>query len=67
LRLHLINYTNRKVVGLRVRLRGTYAKGEAAAYGIEKPALEDYATADGETEFTVPEMGTYAVIDLVRK
>jgi hypothetical protein len=37
-----------------------------AAY--EKPdlKLEDLRTADGATEFTLPELSTYAVIDLSR-
>jgi hypothetical protein len=63
-RLHLINYSNRKVIGLHVRLRGTYAKGTLAAFGVPRPAIPDYEQAAGATEFTVPEMGTYAVIDL---
>ena len=35
-----------------------------AAYDKPGLKLEDFATADGATEFTVPEMSTYAVIDL---
>jgi len=66
-RLHLLNYSNRKVVGLRVRLLGSYAKGSLAAYGLGAPALTDYTAADGATEFTVPEMESYAVVDLERK
>ena len=65
-RLHLINYSGRKVVGMRVRLRGAYAKGTVAAYAVEHPELVDYAAADGGTEFTLSEMATYAVIDLSR-
>jgi hypothetical protein len=65
-RLHLINYSNRKVVGLRVRVRGEYAKGTLSAIGIEKAALVDYERAGGATEFTVPEMGAYAVVDFGR-
>jgi hypothetical protein len=63
-RLHLLNYSNRKVVGMRVRLRSEYAKGTLAAFGIEKVALTDYEKSAGATEFTVPEMSVYAVIDL---
>ena len=63
-RLHLINYSNRKVVGMRVRLRGVYAKGTVAAFNVDNAALVDYAAADGATEFTLSEMSTYAVIDL---
>jgi len=31
---------------------------------VNKPALTDYQLADGGTEFTIPEMSIYAVIDL---
>jgi hypothetical protein len=29
--------------------------------------IEDLVTAEGATEFTVPEIGTYAVIDLSQR
>jgi len=64
LRVHLINYGGGKVDGLRVRVLGAYQHGKLAAFGIKDPALADYAVADGGTEFTIPEMGTYAVVDL---
>jgi hypothetical protein len=63
-RVHLINYSGRKVEGLRVRVRGEYAQGTLAAFGVEKAALSDYSAADGGTEFTIPEMNVYAVVDL---
>ena len=63
-RLHLLNYGGRKIGGLRVRVRGEYAKGTLAAFGIENSALQDYTVADGGTEFTIPEMLAYAAIDL---
>ncbi len=63
-RLDLINYGERKIGGLRVRVRGAYARGTLAAYGIERAQLADYACEGGATEFTVPEMQTYAVVDL---
>src|ERR1041384_1588691 len=62
-RLHLVNYSNRKVVGMRVRLRGQYAKATAAVFGSDNSTLTDYDKSGGATEFTVPEMGVYAVID----
>ena len=64
LRVHLVNYGGGKVNGLRVRVRGTYQHGKLAAFGIKDPALADYERADGGTEFTIPEMGVYAVVDL---
>jgi hypothetical protein len=63
-RLHLLNYSNRKVVGLRVRVRGQYAKGVLAVFGHDGAALADFEKPEGATEFTVPEMGAYAVVDL---
>ena len=63
-RIHLLNYANRPVTGLRVRVLGNYPNWQVAAYDQPDLKLEDFATADGATEFTVPEMGTYAVIDL---
>jgi hypothetical protein len=65
-RLHLINYSNRKVTGLRVRVRGAYTKANLQVFGVEKAAPADYQAEGGVTEFTVPEMGTYAVVDLDR-
>jgi len=64
IRLHLVNYGGREIEGLRVRLRGAYAAGEAFVAGAGRVALHDQVVADGATEFTLPRMGTYAAIDL---
>jgi hypothetical protein len=66
-RIHLLNYANRPVTGLRVRVLGDYPNWQVAAYDKPDLKLENVATADGATEFTVPEMSTYAVIDLSRR
>ena len=63
-RVHLINYGGGKVEGLRVRVRGAYAHGTLAAFTVKNAALIDYNTADDGTEFTIPEMDVYAVVDL---
>jgi hypothetical protein len=63
-RLHLLNYGNRPVRGLRVRVLGRYRTGELAVFGQSKAALTDYAMRDGASEFTVPAINTYAVVDL---
>lgn len=63
-RVHLINYGGGKVDGLRVRVRGEYAQGKLAAFGIQNTVLADYGVADGATEFTIPSMNVYAVVDL---
>jgi hypothetical protein len=66
-RIHLLNYANRPVTGLRVRVLGNYPDWHVAAYDKPDLKLENVATADGATEFTVPEMSTYAVIDLAKR
>lgn len=63
-RVHLLNYSGREIAGLRLRVRGVYAKGEAIAAGIGRAALEDYVAADGATEFSLPRLGLYALVDL---
>jgi hypothetical protein len=64
IRLHLVNYGGREIEGLRVRLRGTYRSGDAQIAGAGRLALVDHVAADGSTEFSVPRLITYAVIDL---
>jgi hypothetical protein len=63
-RVHLINYSDRKVEGLRVRVRGEYRQSSLAAFGQERAALEDFKASDGATEFTVPFIDVYAAVDL---
>lgn len=64
IRLHLVNYGGREIEGLRVRIRGAYGPGDAYAFGAGRVPLQDHAVADGATEFTLPRLGIYAVIDL---
>jgi len=63
-RLHLINYGGREIEGLRVRLRGSYRAGEAYVAGAGRLALQDHVVAEGATEFSIPRIATYAVVDL---
>jgi len=63
-RVHLINYGGGKVEGLRVRVRGAYTQSKLAAFNVKNAELVDYASADDGTEFTIPEMDVYAVVDL---
>jgi hypothetical protein len=63
-RLHLLNYGGREIAGLRIRLRGVYRNGELYVPGVARVALEDYAVSEGATEFSIPRMTTYAVVDL---
>jgi hypothetical protein len=67
-RVHLLNYTGatRGVEGIRVRVRGRYSKHRLAAAGSPELELLDYSEEPDATEFTLPELKTYAVIDLSR-
>ena len=67
-RVHLLNYAGaeRKVDGLRVRVLGRYPHSRLAAAGSPGRQLQDYMTDAEATEFTLPELKTYAVIDLTR-
>jgi hypothetical protein len=66
LRVHLINYGGGKVDGLRVRVRGEYRHGKLKAFAGADAALTDYVVADGGTEFTIPQLSVYAIVDLER-
>ena len=64
-RIHVLNYGRPTVDGVRLRVRGSYS--HAKLYAPEsggQPA--DFAVADGFTEFSLPEIGAYAVVDLTR-
>jgi hypothetical protein len=65
-RVLLLNYTTRPVLGLRVRVRGAYSKGELRASGSPDAHLADLNQDGPATEFTVPELHFFAVIDLSR-
>jgi hypothetical protein len=62
--LHLLNYSGREIDSARVRVRGNYGKGELKAFGIEGAGFEDFIVAEGATEFTIPRLGVYALIEL---
>jgi hypothetical protein len=64
LRVHLLNYGGRDVEGLRIRLRGERPEGEAHVAGTGRGPLPERAVVDGGTEFTVPRLGSYGVVDI---
>ncbi len=64
LRLHLLNYGGREIEGLRVRLRGRFANGTAMVAGVGRASLQEFLVANGATEFTLPKMASYALIEL---
>jgi hypothetical protein len=63
-RIHLLNYARRETEGLRVRVRGSFPRGEAYLPEKGRVALVDQVAADGVTEFSLPVIGSYVVIDL---
>jgi hypothetical protein len=67
-RVQLVNYAGaaRKVNGIRVRVLGNYPKHQLAADDNPGEQLLDYTVESGATEFTLPELKTYAVVDLSR-
>jgi phosphoglycerate kinase len=67
IRLHLLNYRGGKVDGLRIRLHGAFRKGQARSDQIGEIPLENFAVSNGATEFSIPVMNLYAVIDLQRE
>ena len=65
-RVHLLNYSagRNAAQSIRVRVLGNYPRYRVAVSGIHHPELLDYAASPGATEFTLPELKVYAVIDL---
>ena len=63
-RVHLLNYSGRTIEGLRVRLLGSWAPGDALVFGPGRTPVEDVAHPEGATELSLPTLGPYAVIDL---
>ena len=66
-RLHLLNYgapAHVRVGGFRVRLLARYAKAQIHSFEMPGEKLLDYESNQEATEFTVPELKTYAVVDL---
>ena len=63
-RLQLVNYGGREIEGLRIRLLGSWRVDSLRVAGHADAAAQDIAVADGATEFSIPELGVLAVIDL---
>lgn len=66
-RLHLLNYRGGKVDGLRIRLRGAFRKGRGRGDQIGEVPLEHFTVSNDTTEFSIPAMNLYAVVDLQRE
>jgi hypothetical protein len=64
LRVHLLNYGGRDIDGLRVRFRGERPEGVAYVAGTGRVALQDRTVVEGGTEFTLPRLSVYGVVDI---
>jgi hypothetical protein len=66
-RIHLLNYLGTQGSGfdLRLRIRGRFLQPKATAFGVVNANVQEYIVDAEATEFTLPELGMYAVIDLV--
>ena len=63
-RLQLVNYGGREIEGLRIRLLGSWKIDGLHVAGKPDAAAQDVAVADGATEFSIPELVVFAVVDL---
>ena len=69
IRVHLLNYGaghGTRVGAFRVRVLGRYSKATLHSFDGPKDTVADYSLESDATEFTVPELKTYAVVDLTR-
>jgi hypothetical protein len=64
LRLHLLNYSGREIDSMRVRLRGNYGTPQVRAFGYGKIEPEEIVNSADATEFTVPKLSIYAMVEL---
>lgn len=66
-RLYLINYSRRPVKDVRVRILGQYRGVRLFEANDPDQVAKDTIIVDRGTEFTIPLMTTYAVVDLQAK
>ena len=67
-RLYLINYgvARSPANGVRIRVLGAFHKQEAMQFDAPETKLIDVAVNSSATEFTLPELKTFAIIDLAK-
>ena len=66
-RLYMVNYSRRPVKDVRVRVLGEFKEVRLAEASDASIAAKDVVVTGGATEFTVPHLATYAVVDLAQK
>jgi hypothetical protein len=68
-RLHLLNYgapAHIRMGAFRVRVLGRFSKARFHCFAAPDAQLADFEAQADATEFTVPSLTTYAVVDLAR-
>lgn len=63
-RLHLLNYTTMPVKDVRIRLLGRYGQSPLMLSNGGPGTMVDYYLDKEATEFTIPSLARYAVIDM---
>lgn len=69
LRLNLLNYgagSGARIAAFRVRILGHYSRAELRSYDSPNDRLIEYDAAADATEFTVPDLKAYAVVNLTK-
>lgn len=69
LRIHLLNYgagQGARVGAFRVRILGHYSKAQLHSFDSPDDQVTDYTPEQDATDFTIPELKAYAVVDLNR-
>ncbi len=66
-RLSLIQYGRRPSDAPRIRVRGHYSNVRALVYGTGEMQVTDLTTDGAYTEFTLPSLPLYAVLDLTAR
>jgi hypothetical protein len=65
-RLYLLNYARRPASPVHVRVRGAYSKVSIADSALPDVKPADLRQHEGGTEFSIPAIQTYSIIDLER-
>jgi hypothetical protein len=63
-RLQLLNYGGRDLTGVRIRVRGSYRASDILMNEAGRIPLEEFIVSDGATEFSIPRLTTYGVVEL---
>jgi hypothetical protein len=63
-RVHLLQYGRNPALGLRVRVLGRYRRVYLNLFGDELALAQDITTDETGTEFSIPELKTFAIVDL---